>query len=77
LSLEHTNLTSRVIDDFYANHKLFTPAYVREMQARAKKVNPGLVFMPLMYYREITAQFAEDYRRVIDGVVVAYPHDRE
>jgi hypothetical protein len=77
LSLEHPNLTSWVIDDFYANHGLFTPAYVSEMQARAKKVNPDLIFMPLMYYNEITAQFAEDYRRVIDGVVVAYPHDLE
>ena len=47
------------------------------MQARAKKVNPRLVFMPLMYYPEITAQFAADYRPVIDGVVAAYPKDRE
>jgi len=77
LSLEHTNLTSWVIDDFYANHELFTPAYVGEMQALAKKVNPRLVFMPLMYYSEITAQFAADYRPVIDGVVAAYPKDRE
>jgi hypothetical protein len=77
LSLAHPNLTSWVIDDFYANHELFTPAYVRDMQARAKKVNPNLVFMPLMYYGEITAQFVEDYRRVIDGVVAAYPRGRE
>ncbi len=77
LSLEHPNLTSWIIDDFYANHELLTPVYVGDMQARAKKVNPGLVFMPLMYYSEINAQFAEDYRGVIDGVVVAYPHDRE
>ena len=77
LSLEHPNLTSWVIDDFYANHELFTPAYVGEMRARAKKVNPSLVFMPLMYYGEITAQFARDYGGVIDGVVAAYPNDRE
>ena len=77
LSLEHSNLTSWVIDDFYANHELFTPAYVGEMQARARKVNPRLVFMPLMYYPEITPQFAVDYGPVIDGVVAAYPKDRE
>src|SRR2546422_809768 len=30
-----------------------------------------------MYFNEITRHFAEDYHGVIDGVVVAYPEDRE
>src|SRR5207248_1712109 len=46
LSLEHTNLTAWVIDDFYENHSLFTPAYVGEMQQRAKGLNPRLRFFP-------------------------------
>jgi hypothetical protein len=75
LSLQHPNLTAWVIDDFYANARTFTPAYVGEMQARAKGVNPRLAFLPLMYYREITPRFVNDYRKVIDGVVVAYPQD--
>jgi hypothetical protein len=69
LSLEHTNLTAWVVDDFYANRASFTPAYLREMQAKAKRINPRLAFLPLMYFREITAKFAEDCRQVIDGVV--------
>ena len=77
LSLEHPNLTGWVMDDFYANHDLFTPAYIRDMQARAKRINPMLVFLPLMYFYEINRQFTENYREVIDGVVVAYPNDRE
>ncbi len=77
LSLEHTNLTAWVIDDFYANHSLFTPAYLRDMQARAKRLNPRLAFLPLMYFDEIRPKFVEDYREVIDGVVVAYLQDRE
>ena len=77
LSLQHTNLTGWVIDDFYGNHQLFTPAYIRDMQGRAKRINPGLVFLPLMYFGEINRQFVENYREVIDGVVVAYPNDRE
>ena len=77
LSLEHTNLTAWVIDDFYANHPLFTPVYLREMQARAKRLNPRLAFLPLMYFEEIRPKFVEDYREVIDGVVVAYLQDRE
>lgn len=77
LSLAHSNLTAWVIDDFYANHKFFTPAYLREMQAKAKAVNPRLAFLPLMYFPEITPKFAEDYHSVIDGAVVAYLQDRQ
>jgi hypothetical protein len=77
LSLAHPNLPGFIIDDFFANHKLFTPDYVRGMQARAKAVNPRLKFLPLMYFPEITSQFVNDYRQVIDGVVVAYPSGRE
>jgi len=77
LSLQQTNLTGWVIDDFYANHSVFTPAYVGRMRAKAKAINPGLVFLPLMYFHEITPAFVSDYSNVIDGVVVAYPQDRD
>jgi uncharacterized protein YfiM (DUF2279 family) len=77
LSLQHTNLTGWVIDDFYANHEFFTPAAVRDMQKRAKGINPRLSFLPLMYFGEIRRAFVQDYREVIDGVVVAYPQDRD
>jgi hypothetical protein len=77
LSLQHRNLTAWVIDDFYANRPFYTPAYLREMQRRSKGINPRLAFLPLMYFNEIAAKFAEDYREVIDGVVVAYLQDRE
>jgi hypothetical protein len=77
LSLQHTNLTAWVIDDFYANRGFFTPAYVREMQTRAKRINPRLAFLPLMYFNQIRPKFTEDYRKVIDGVVVAYLQDSD
>jgi hypothetical protein len=76
LSVQHPNLTAWVIDDFYANHKLFTPAYLRNFRAKYKAINPRLAFLPLMYYREIGPQFVKDYRSVIDGAVVAYLQDR-
>jgi hypothetical protein len=77
LSLQHTNLTGWVIDDFYANHSFFTPAMVRDMQARAKRINPRLVFLPLMYFNEIHRPFVEDYHAIVDGVVIAYPQGRD
>jgi hypothetical protein len=77
LSLEHHNLTGWIIDDFYANHKLFTPEYTRQLRERAKAINPQLAFLPLMYFPEISPDFVESYRDAIDGVVVAYPQDRD
>jgi hypothetical protein len=77
LSLEHTNLTAWVIDDFYENHALYTPSYVGEMKQRANRVNPHLKFLPLMYYWEINRKFADDYRNIIDGVVAAYPQSTQ
>lgn len=77
LSLQHPNLTAWVIDDFYANHELFTPAYLRDLQTRSKGINPRLAFLPLMYPNEMRRKFVEDYRGVIDGVVVAYLQDRD
>jgi hypothetical protein len=77
LSLQHTNLTAWVIDDFYINHAFFTPAAVRDMQNRAKRINPRLAFLPLMYFGEIRRPAVEAYREVIDGVVVAYPQGRD
>ena len=77
LSLQHTNLTAWVIDNFYANHAFFTPAAVRDLQHRAKQINPHLAFLPLMSFGEIRRAFVEDYREVIEGVVVAYPQDRD
>ncbi len=77
LSLQYPNLTAWVIDDFYANRQFFTPAYLRDMQAQAKRINPRLAFLPLMYFDEIQPNFVADYRGVIDGVVVAYLQDRD
>jgi hypothetical protein len=77
LSLKHRNLTAWVIDDFYANHDLFTPAYVRELRAKSQRINPQLAFLPLMYFGEMQPKFVEDYRNVVDGVVVAYLQNRE
>lgn len=75
LSVLHTNLTGWVIDDFNSNFKFFTPEYVGQMQARAKRINPRLALLPLTYFGAVKP-FVNKYREVIDGVVVAYPQDR-
>jgi len=75
LSLRYPNLTAWVIDDFYYDRKLFTTQYVHEMQRKAKQINSSLAFLPLMYFPQMTPDFINQYRDVIDGVVVAYPQD--
>ncbi len=77
LSKEHPNLTAWVIDDFGANRRFFTLDYVRQMQQRAKQVNPQLAFLPLLYSDDLQGTFVPDYHEVIDGAVVAYLLDRE
>jgi hypothetical protein len=77
LSREHPNLTAWVIDDFYGNHDFFTPAYMQEIRAKSKAINPHLAFLPLMYFPELQPKFLDDYRSVIDGAVVAYLQDHE
>jgi len=77
LSIAHTNLTAWVVDDFYPKHRFFTPDYLREVRAKSKAINPRLAFLTLLYFREVRQKFVEDYRGVIDGVVVAYLEDRE
>jgi hypothetical protein len=77
LSLKFENLRAWVIDDFYANRTTLTPEYIAQVQEAAKKVNPRLKFLPLMYYPEIHYAFTDAYAQVIDGVVVAYPTSRE
>lgn len=75
LGMVHPNLTAFVIDDFMANERFYTPAYVETMTARARMFNPGMRFLPLMYYHEIDREFVRDYGPLIDGVVAAYPPD--
>ena len=64
----HPNLTAWVIDDFYDNHKFFTPQYLPRVRAESKGVNPRLAFLPLMYFGGVRPKFVNDYRGVIDGV---------
>ena len=72
LSLEQPNLTAWSIDDFAHNLKTFTPSYTDSCLQAAKAVNPRLSFVPCVYYRQITPQFAADYGRLLDGLLFPY-----
>lgn len=72
LSLKAPNLTAWSIDDFAHNLKKFTPSYTDSCLKAARAINPRLSFVPCVYYRQITPQFAENYGPLLDGLLFPY-----
>ncbi len=79
LSLEHDNLVGYVIDDFWGNvtPRWFTLESIQEMIDAGRAVNPEIKFYPLMYFNQVGPRFVHMLGTVVDGVVVAYPRNRE
>ncbi len=75
LSLTNSNFKAWSIDDFVHNLKLYTPQYVKEFQAVAKKINPGFKFYPVCYYVSIGKNFAAGYGSLIDGIWFPYRNE--
>ncbi len=77
LSVEYQNLIAFSIDDFVHNLNFYTPEYVRKMKDAIDKINPSLQFIPCSYYRQITADFAEKYGDLLDGILFPYRAESE
>ena len=75
LSVKEPNLIAWSIDDFTHNLKIYTPDYVREMQAKAHAINPKLAFVPCCYYPTINQSFATNYGPLLDGILFPYRHE--
>lgn len=72
LSLKYPNLVVYSIDDFAHNLKLFTPQYLSKMRAAMSAINPGLQFVPCIYFRQATPSLAENISSHIDGILFPY-----
>lgn len=77
LSKKWPNLVVLSIDDFGHNLKFYTQTYVEEMRQIMHHINPKLKFIPCLYYKNITPEFAADYEKFIDGVLFPYRADSE
>lgn len=79
LSLQHKNLVGYVIDDFWGNvnPRWFTLESIGAMVDAGRAINPEIKFYPLMYFNQIGPRFIQMLGTVVDGVVAAYPRDRE
>jgi hypothetical protein len=76
LSLQHTNLVAWSIDDFTHNlTKPYTPVYVGQMLAAARRINPKLAFAPCCYFPAIKPSFVTNYCPLIDGILFPYRHE--
>lgn len=75
LSLKEPNFVAWSIDDFVHNLSLFTPEYMDKIIGKVKSINPLLAFVPCAYYEQVTAQFANDYGKYMDGVLFPYRNE--
>ncbi|WP_238500338.1 hypothetical protein [Streptosporangium sp. KLBMP 9127] len=77
LSKSHPNLVAWTVDDYGYDLKTFTPAYVKEMRAAARAINPSLKFVPTVYYSQFTDAFIAEQIPLLDGVIFPFrdePH---
>lgn len=77
LSLQYPNLTTLSIDDFAHNLSFFTPQYVKEIVESMKGIHPNLCFVPCVYYKQLTLDFAKNYEPYLDGILFPYRAESE
>ncbi|TMR21488.1 hypothetical protein ETD86_15035 [Nonomuraea turkmeniaca] len=75
LSKSHPNLIGWTVDDYSYDLETFTPAYVTQMQAASKAINPSLKFIPVVYYRHFTDAFIAEQAPLLDGVIFPFWDD--
>jgi len=75
LSAREPALVAWSIDDFAYNLKFFTPELMTRIIAAQHKGNPKFAFVPCVYFRQATPQFAKTYAPFIDGILFPYRSD--
>jgi hypothetical protein len=74
-SQKFDNITGVVIDDFWTpqNRSLFTPQYAAKFAATLRRHNPGLAFLPTIYWKTVgDKKFIKDFAPSIDGIMFPY-----
>jgi len=74
LSLKHDNLVAWGIDNVLIDYGLFTADYLKQIIAASGEVNPGLWFVPVIYYQNVIGANFDDRSRYFDGVQFYYTH---
>lgn len=72
LSLEHDNLEAWSIDNVLIDHQFFTDGYLEGITGAAKEINPGLKFIPVVYYPNVISPDFASRGRHFDGIQLYY-----
>ncbi|MDB6056316.1 MAG: hypothetical protein JWO95_160 [Verrucomicrobiales bacterium] len=72
LSLQEPNLIGWSIDDFPYNVKFFTPEKMKGILDGAHSINPNFMFVPCVYFKQITPAFITNYIPLFDGILFPY-----
>jgi len=75
LSRAHPNLVAWSIDDFAHNLNVYTPERLKCMLDAQRAINPHLAFVPCLYFRQCTPQYARAYGGLLDGILFPYRND--
>ncbi|MCM8818735.1 MAG: hypothetical protein NC915_04595 [Candidatus Omnitrophica bacterium] len=74
ISLNYSNLTLWMIDDFDANLNFFTLEYTKKIYEKTKQINPKLLFGVCVYYDSIKNFVQKGYLPYFDAVLWGYQH---
>ncbi|HEX5470379.1 MAG TPA: hypothetical protein VFW73_00750 [Lacipirellulaceae bacterium] len=73
LSAREPALVAWSVDDFAYNLKTaFTPNHMWAIIAAQRAKNPKFAFVPCVYYKQATPQFARTYGSFLDGILFPY-----
>jgi hypothetical protein len=73
LSIREPALVAWSVDDYAYNLKTaFTPEHMRAIIAAQRAKNPKFAFVPCVYYKQATANFAKRYGEYLDGILFPY-----
>jgi hypothetical protein len=72
LSAREPALVAWSVDDFAYNLKLISPERLRKIIAGGREKNPKFAFVPCVYYKQATPDFAKRYGELLDGILFPY-----
>jgi hypothetical protein len=75
ISLEHSNLTLLMIDDFSSNLKFFTIDYTKKIYELIKKINPELFLGGCVYHEVLKTLVDRGYLPYLDAFLWGYQHN--
>ena len=72
ISKVHENLDAWSIDNVLVDRDFFTSSYLEEITSAARKINPNLKFIPVVYYPNIQSQNFDERSVYFDGIQFYY-----